>query len=222
MTHSRSINERDLLIYLCRCVHLMCECVSACSVFVCVFTTMCNDIQSKLWNITYKAWFMSHFKLVFRWFWLIYRSFSYVMPLLPSPRQLCTHIAENHEHTSNKCSVFQLPFNNGTCMLDISHVSLLLQGVYTVNCVAELDILTVYSKSFHCTFLALAELILYLLKNFVRKEEGPFNNKISKPFNASNHSNVCTLYISTGNTVSHTQCALFRLPNYFHLFFLST
>lgn len=139
MTHSRSINEWDLLIYLCLYVYLMCE-------YVCVFTTMCNDIQSKLWNITYKAWFMSHFKLVFRWFWLIYRSFSCVMPLLPSPRQLCTHIAGNHEHTSNKGSVFQLPFNNGTCILGISHVSLLLQGVYTVHCILR-------SKTWHFNLL---------------------------------------------------------------------
>lgn len=127
-------------------VYMYIWCVSMCCMFVCVFTTMCDDIQSKLWNITYKAWFMSHFKLVFRWFWLIYRSFSCVMPLLPSPRQLCTHIAGNHELTSNKCSVFQLPFNNGTCILGISHVSLLLQGVYTVHCILR-------SKTWHFNLL---------------------------------------------------------------------
>lgn len=41
------------------------------------------------------------------------------------------HITKNHEHTSNKCWIFKLPFNNGThiyMVLAIICVELLLQG----------------------------------------------------------------------------------------------
>lgn len=77
--YSRSINEWDLLI--CNTyIHGTLFIYSIWCVFVCVFSTMCNDIYNQNCE-TYicEAWFMSHFKLVFRWFWLIYRSFSVYM-----------------------------------------------------------------------------------------------------------------------------------------------